>query len=97
MSRTFFTSLGHHFLQKHAGRIPWPTLLQALRQEHYLPEFMPHIPFIEPEPLPPPPELAQLITPIGPAIPEEFVAPKEEAAPEPRPKSKPEDGKTSNP
>jgi hypothetical protein len=99
VSNAFFTSLGRHLLEKRAGRIPWGVLIKKLREEHVVPEAVPSLPFIEPEPLPVP------VQPIGPAIPEEvidaFVGPledqKEPPAPEPRPKSKPEGKKTPTP
>lgn len=101
MSRTFFRALGEHFLQKHAGRVPWPLFIQELRREHVLPEFIPRIPFIEPEMIVPPPEISEVVEPISPAVPDEFDVPKDEpeqkkreAAPELRPKSKPEDDET---
>jgi hypothetical protein len=94
MSRTFFNALGQHFLQKHAGRVPWGLMLSKLREHEVIPEVIPRLPFVEePELIPIP------IEPIGPAIPEELLEPeaKEEPAPEPRPKSKPKGEKTPKP
>ena len=90
MSRTFFNALGHHFLQKHAGRVPWSLVLNKLREHDVLPGIVPRLPFVEPDPI------SVLTEPIGPAIPEELLeAKEEEPAPEPRPKSKPKGEETS--
>lgn len=87
--KTFFTALGHHFLQKHANRLPWPMIVHALREDQLMPAFIPRIPFIEPEPLPP----IEMLPPPAPAsepLPEKKE--EEKSAPESPPKRKPEDG-----
>lgn len=88
----FFTAVGRHF-QKRASRLPWGSVLQNLRQQHLLPEVVPHIPFIEPEP----------VQPIGPAIPDEVLLQavleqnkKDVPAPELQPELKPEGGEPGN-
>ncbi len=80
---TFFTALGRHFMYKQAMRVPWPQLVQTLREKHLLPDFVPAIPYVEPEE----PE----ILPVPVAVPVPALSEKEQEemlALEQRPKSK---------
>jgi hypothetical protein len=86
MSRTFFNALGRSFMRKHASRLPWPTLVQALRQKELLPDIVPRLPFLESEPE---------VIPVPVEVPVPVEEDEEEPAPEPRPKSKPENGMAS--
>jgi hypothetical protein len=80
MSRTFFNALGRSFMRKHAARVPWPSIVQTLRHKELLPDALPRLPFLEPEP-----EIIPV--PVAVPVPAEK---EEEPAPEPRPKSKSE-------
>lgn len=90
--KTFFTALGHHFLQKRASRLPWPVVIQALREDQLMPAFIPRIPFIEPEPLPP----IEFLPPLLSAPPPIDQKKEEKSAPESPLTRKPEGGTPSD-
>lgn len=79
---------------KQAMRMPWSRLVQTLREKHLLPDFIPTLPYLEPEE---PEEPAELVAPeiipvpitVPIAIPSEKKQ-EEMLAPEQRPKPKSE-------
>ena len=105
MSRTFFHALGRSLMRKQASRMPWPHVIQTLRQRNMLPEMFPHLPYFEPDvatsqqpeippdaPAPPeiPPEiLAELLRQEQ--LPVPLSMPTEKEVPEPRPPPRPGD------